>query len=172
MRFLIAFLLVVLGNSDLYAQINWDEKRPLTWKDFGSAMDSSSKHYANTKTSVNYQYHVHGNNNVYTLTFTIECLFLPNGSWYKHYKQTDALLHHEQLHFDIQELFARKLLAAFNEKTYTDNYVKEVKTIYNSIAKEASNMQERYDEETRFSENRSEQLKWDKLVHKQLEQNP
>lgn len=172
MRLLIASLLVVFGAGQVQAQIKWDEKRPLAWKDFSSAVDSFSKHYANTKTSLNYQYHIHYHNGDYTLTFTVECLFLPNGSWCKPYKQTDALLHHEQLHFDIQELYARKLMAAFNARTYTANYITEVKTIYDAIAKEASTMQANYDNETRFSENRNAQLKWEKLVGKLLQQTP
>src|ERR1700709_805270 len=111
MKFTIAFLLTIFIFNYANAQIPWSERRPLTWKDFSSAVDESSRHYANTKTSINYQYHVHYHNNIYALTFEVECVFLPNGSWCKPYKQTDALLRHEQLHFDIQEINAKKLVA-------------------------------------------------------------
>ncbi len=165
-------LLIFCSYTFIYAQIKWDEKEPLTWKDFIAPVDNNSKHYANTKTSVNYQYQLHFHNNMYSLTFKVECVFLPNGSWCKPTKQTNGLLKHEQLHFDIQEIFARKLLSTFNAKNYTANYQVEVKSIYDSIALQATAMQRKYDIETNYGELPKAQAKWEQLVHEWLKENP
>lgn len=161
-------LLFIFGFGSINAQIKWDGKRLLTWKDFSAPIDTNSLHYANTATSINYQYHVHYHDNTYTLTFEVGCVFLPKKSWCRPYKQTDGLLQHEQLHFDMEELFARKLMATFTAKIFTADYMAEVKKIYDSIAKEANKMQKEYDLETDFSEIKKEQLRWEKLVHGQL----
>ena len=62
--------------------------------------------------------------------------------------KTDYILSHEQGHFDITEIFARKLNEAlqnytFNKKTFR----RDINSIYQSIVEQKEEYQKTYDEE-------------------------
>jgi len=44
--------------------------------------------------------------------------------------KTDYLLNHEQRHFDIAEIFARKLRKELEEYTFNKNNLKEIENLY------------------------------------------
>lgn len=75
--------------------------------------------------------------------------------------KTDYILAHEQGHFDITEIFARRLNEAlqnyqFNKKTFK----KDIGQIYQSIVSEKEEYQKIYDSETDHSRNRKVQYDW------------
>lgn len=99
--------------------------------------------------------------------FIVIANFSPNKSWKRSYL-TRALLMHEQVHFNIAELFARKIRmqirgAEIDNQNF-DRYVLEI----DSIRKEQQEWDRLYDEETSHGRISSEQLKWQKKIDEQL----
>ena len=76
---------------------------------------------------------------------------------------------HEQLHFDITELYARKIRKRFKElqdmgETDYEEYVK----IYYELEKELDAFQQKYDSEVYFRE--QNQKEWIEKIAKELEE--
>jgi predicted secreted Zn-dependent protease len=88
-------------------------------------------------------------------------------SWTK--TSSDTILTHEKRHFDITEIYARKLRKAFKEKRFSQSTLnKESKALFNSINKELNKQQVLYDKETNHSINRQQQLNWESKIEKEL----
>jgi predicted secreted Zn-dependent protease len=68
---------------------------------------------------------------------------------------------HEQGHFDITEVYARKLHAALHEyKFNSKTFKKDISDIYNNIVMQKEAVQQAYDDETSHSRNRRRQQQW------------
>ena len=104
--------------------IYWSSCYKLKWKDFQSNIDTTSAYGAVSNPIINYKLRATED----TFTIEVTCFFIKSKSWSK-FKNSDTLLIHEQGHFDIAELFARKLRKAFYE--YKFNY----KTVSTDIEK-------------------------------------
>ncbi|WP_175404048.1 DUF922 domain-containing protein [Mucilaginibacter sp. PPCGB 2223] len=164
-----------LTTSNLLAQNNykkWEKDSLLTWSDFKGTLDTPSSFGAMTNWHMPYSYHWSLKNGIYTLKFKVEGAIDRSRSWSKADKQTNALLAHEQLHFDISEIFARELFIELNKKAYTANYKNEVLDIVASVFKSATEMQQKYDEETDHSKNKIKQAEWELYVKHLLETAP
>ena len=74
-------------------------------------------------------------------------------------------------HFDISELYARKMRKRLEATHFSRNVKAEVKAIYREILKELSDFQSTYDEETNFSRNREQQLRWNQKIKEVLGNN-
>jgi predicted secreted Zn-dependent protease len=80
-------------------------------------------------------------------------------------------LAHEQAHFDISEIFARRLHQEM--KKYRPNYStlkKDVSAIYDKIIKEEKVFQEMYDDETSHSRKKGRQQEWLEKIEQLLEE--
>jgi predicted secreted Zn-dependent protease len=76
---------------------------------------------------------------------------------------------HEQGHFDITELYARKLDEAIREYNFNPKKFKtDLDQIYKDIMDEKEDRQNRYDLETDFSRNQEKQAEWIKKIQKEL----
>lgn len=165
------FLLVLLINfvpSDYDGMIFWQEGRSINWEDFKAAPNPSSPFDAEANSGVRYTYSYTTKGNTAQVNFEVHSFFNAHQSWIKTQKQTDFLLAHEQLHFDISELHARKLKKAFSEYKFSKTPKKEIEKIFNKINKERALMQVKYDEESDHSKNKLEQAKWKAFVKAEL----
>jgi hypothetical protein len=136
-------------------RINWRTRRALTWADFKGAPVEAAPNAAMTSTSILIDF----NFNNEELKYHLNCVFYPEKSWTK--VSSDLILGHEQGHFDISELFTRKLhkaLAGYHFQQKTAD--KDITTIYKRIAKEQSAYQALYDTQTNYSRNTPEQANW------------
>ena len=143
----------VLNNED--EMIPWRTQRKLTWDDFLCEPQKQGDAVASTSTSLGISYQLRNGE----LTYTITCNFAKKKSW--GLLKTDYILAHEQAHFDITELHARKLYEAlyhyeFNAQTFK----KDIAAIYDRIVKEKEAMQEAYDGETDHSRRKRAQYEW------------
>ena len=145
--------------------IDWKAGEKLSWSDFKKAPDPSSPNAALTSTIINYDF---GYNSVDGLKFHIHCQFNKNNSWGR--TKTDYILSHEQGHFDIAEIFARKLNKAFKEYTPTSNIKKDINKIYVDIVHQYEARQKNYDKETNFSINKPQQEEWLKKISDELKE--
>lgn len=165
---IVFFFSVCFLSAQEYETIPWSEKK-LAWKDFKGEPPLSDRVAATTASGISYQFSTSGTRDSYKIDFEISTHFYPNKSWYKPELCDAVILSHEQLHFDISELFARKLRKEFSEATFTpENVKRKIRALYRKNNEELSDFQNRYDAETNFSRNREKQLIWNKKIEEAL----
>lgn len=155
------FLVVAMPKED---PIAWSGVRRLTWNDFKATPDPKSSNAALTSSKISFKYSQSGAN----FRYSIACEFDRNASWGK--VKTAPILAHEQGHFDISEIHARKLHKAL--KLYNLNeatLAKDVSAMYQKVMEDQNVMQSEYDNETNFSRNAEKQLIWLEKIKKELE---
>ena len=135
--------------------IPWRLQRKLSWDDFHCAPQKQGEAVASTSTSLGISYQVKNGQ----LTYTITCNFSKKKSW--GLLKTDYILAHEQAHFDITELHARRLYEALHKYEFNaETFKKDIATIYEKIVAEKEAMQQAYDSETDHSRRRRAQYDW------------
>ncbi|MBC6490278.1 DUF922 domain-containing protein [Flavihumibacter stibioxidans] len=145
--------------------INWRSRRILNWNDFKGNPVAAASNAALTSTSIliNFGY------DDQSLTYKIQCVFYPQKSWTK--VQSNHILAHEQGHFDISQLFTRKLHKALSEYRFRAASVdRDVQKIYQQISQDQAAFQQLYDNETNYSRNLAEQKNWQDKIEKELEE--
>ncbi len=163
------FVLVVQFSIAQNVKKPWRVNEKLEWSDFRGGPDPDSPYSASTYSGISYRYTAKTAIKKVHVTFEVACYFIPDKSWVKEGFESDKkLLAHEQLHFDITELFARKLHQKLKNTRFTKNHHKQIKTIYNTILNKRKLMQELYDAETNHSDNEVLQKKWEIKIAKLL----
>lgn len=160
---------VNLANEEF---IDWDINNKLTINDFKSK-NKESDGSAVAITASAFGFSITDSNGI--ITGSIYVRFYPNRSWWDpdhriNGENHNEILKHEQLHFDICELFGRKLFkevlylkrkGKLNEKTINELNIR--------LDNEYSRYQDNYDKETNHSINRRQQLKWNSKVKRDLQ---
>lgn len=146
----------------------WNSAKRLTWSDFRGKVPPASVPAATTASGISYTYTANLLHHEVKLDFEVNAYFYPNESWYKPEVCTENTLAHEQLHFDISELFARKMRKRLRRTSFSDNVKAEVREIYQEILKELGDFQDQYDWETNFSRNKEKQMEWNKKIAKAM----
>ncbi len=167
------FLVFLLAGNFALGQeseemILWSPEVKLTWLDFKAKPPSVTRAAATTASGISYQFSTIYEGNVMQVDFTVEAHFYPDKSWYKKELCDDVILSHEQLHFDISELFARKMRAQLSSTKFTSNIKREIQKIYKTTLQELNDFQNTYDNETNFSRNLEAQLRWNVKIKKEL----
>lgn len=142
--------------------INWSPEYKLTWQDFQGPIDRSSKGVAATHSGLISSASLSPDN---TVTITVRSVFLRSSSWVKPEGRTADILRHEQGHFDITEIYARRANAAFRKHTFTrKNFNKDISRIFNTYVEESNRLQQQYDLETNHSINEVRQKEWNEKI--------
>jgi len=148
--------------------ILWNSEQRLSWANFKAEPPKDSEIAATTASGLSYQFSTTEENGKYELDYIVSTYFYPNRSWYQDNICDEVILSHEQLHFDISELYARKMRKIMDNTTFTKNVKAEVKAIYRQINKELAEFQQVYDRETNYSRNIEQQLSWNKKIKEAL----
>ena len=168
----VVWLLIWLMSHLGYAQedelILWTPERKLSWSDFKGRPSGISSAAAITASGISYSFSAQGTKDAMELDFKVDTYFYPDKSWYKSKLANPIILGHEQLHFDISEVFARKLRQILARTKFTNNAKAEVKEIYRNVLRELNDYQNQYDSETNFSRDTVQQLIWNKKIGKAL----
>ncbi len=144
--------------------IPWSSYRRLNWNDFRSEPKRNTDAVASTSTSLGIAYQVKNS----LLTYQVTCNFSKTKSW--GLVKTAYILAHEQGHFDITEIYARKLHQALQSYNFNKrNYKQDVNQAYQKIVTEKEAFQEIYDKQTDHSRNKKEQAAWLMIIEKLLE---
>ena len=150
-------------------KLSWDDFQgiPDTLNDFKNAPDINSIPAAGTSSGFAY-YPYYTSETI--LAFKVNAVFFKKKSWVrKNWVRTKYALNHEQRHFDITEIYARRLQKALNNCNLNKNTIIEsCKKIYDSLRFERDKMQALYDIETRHSLDSCKQREWDKKIDKWL----
>jgi hypothetical protein len=162
---LIAFQAAVsFAQTQSRGLLEWNEFYKLSWEDFQGERTEGSIGDAGTSVSIKAKPYMVNNKVMYD----VYAYFNRNKSWAS--DKSDKLLEHEQLHFDIAELYARKIRKRISElKGRGVNDVKKYNAEITTLL-EASNVADvQYDLETLHGALPKKQLLWEAKVKQELE---
>ncbi len=164
---LVYFLFALLAPLQEPDGIHWRADQRLAWKDF-KGDPTNTKAAAVTSSGISYSFSSMVRGDEVKVDYEVGAYFYPDKSWYRPLVCDSVTLGHEQLHFDISELYGRKMNKRMGETQFTKNVKAEIKKIYSEITSELNDFQNRYDDETDFSRNRDQQLLWNQKIGKAL----
>jgi len=171
------FIFFITISSFVFAQsgdskISWIEEFPLKWQDFQGTPLEKTLFHANSNTGLSYSWGLKGTSQKMELDYKVETFFYPEESWVQPASKSDYLLKHEQLHFDISELHARKLrklLASLDASKINKDSRNYLNKLYEKLDKERSAMQNAFDKESNHSLNKEAELKWQQFIKEELD---
>ncbi|MBL4663729.1 MAG: DUF922 domain-containing protein [Flavobacteriaceae bacterium] len=171
MKLFISALLLLFLSPDISEEekIIWDENRKLTWADFKGVPSGPLDFVASTNSGVSFSFSYKERNGVGTIDYTVLSNFYPVLSWYRPSKVSAYILEHEQMHFDISELCARKLRKSLSNVPRNRNFKENTEVIYQENEAYRRELQTRYDIESDHSNNKEEEYKWRVYIAEQLE---
>lgn len=145
------FMIVFFTTVAVYGQtFRWEQHPALSWDDFkGRARPTTGEPSAVTDTGFRVQLECRES----ALDIRVVVEFYPNSSWVKAARKSAELLRHEQGHFDITELYARKMRKAIREAKIgcADDRKAEAegKRIFDGLDREWERAEKAYDAETK-----------------------
>lgn len=144
-------------------KILWNDSIKLSWDDFKGARKFSK---ANSVAEIQCAIEIEDIKLVNGLpVIVIKNYFLKNESWTITNEESD--LHHEQLHFDIYELYTRmirKIFIELNNSYITD--INEYQKKYDELVQKAMQKNDEYDREVYF--NLEKQNEWKLYISSEL----
>jgi hypothetical protein len=151
----VAFSKPMHSTEETAEYIPWQEERLLTWDDFQGPPKRHTDAVASTSTSLGIAYQLANGK----LNYQITCNFSKTKSWGS--MKTDYILAHEQAHFDITEIYARRLHQALsNYQLNRRTYQEDIGKIYNDIVAGKEALQHAYDGGSDHSRRKKEQYDW------------
>ena len=150
--------------------ITWSATRRLTVADFQGRAPMGNPMASTTSSNIKADAACKD----YVFSSTVAATFDPATSWFRNPAQaSEALLRHEQLHFDITEAYARLMRQKLNLFAARANCDK-LQPAFNNVTKlvyaEWDREQNRYDQETSNGRNAVRQAYWEKQTATRLEQ--
>ncbi len=165
--FLIAFMFFSPSEYDP-EKIQWSETRRLNWGDFKGTPNRGDDFVASTNSGISFSYSIGSRNGEFNFNYTVLSNFYPKQSWYKPETASEYILKHEQTHFDISELHARKLRKKLATIVADDNIKSKVDKLYTETEQERRAMQREYDRESNHSKIKDAEYQWRTFVATQL----
>lgn len=149
--------LLICGTNNNNDIIYWTEDYKLDWDDFKASPRSDYQNLA-ALTSSGIAYYTGCEEGM--LTYMIKSYFDKNESWVKPTAKNSHTLEHEQIHFDITELFARKLRKSLKQRSFKCYEDLEFKQFVDVFLTNWEVEQRLYDIHSSFSVNKKEQKVW------------
>ncbi|MFC3157445.1 hypothetical protein SAMN05443633_10852 [Chryseobacterium arachidis] len=166
------FVACFLVSNALFGQkIIWNENVKLNWSNFKSKVNHRSGGNVVAYTNCGWAYsYVKSSNPKAPIEIEIQTVFNEDKSWKDTKRINDYVLLHEQKHFDVAEVFSRKLRKEVSEKIKTGaDFDKYFQAIYNRILREYQNFQKAYDGETRNGIVEEKQSEYNRIIAEELE---
>ncbi len=169
------FLIAIAAAQAGYGQshppaLKWGQHPALSWTDFkGRARRDTGEPSAVTDTGFRAQFECRNG----ALEIRVEAEFYPNSSWVIARRKSAELLRHEQGHFDLTEVYARKMKKAIGEAKIgcEDDRRAEAagKRIFDRLDQEWEEAEKQYDGETRDGTDLVKQRLASERIAKELE---
>lgn len=159
----------IIHVSDAPERFAWNDTRKLQWSDFKGSPGTLEGWAASSSTGISQAYATDGRGFLDKKSITVTAHFYPEFSWVRHRQKTKHLLAHEQAHFDITEVYARKLNAAIASYNFTSNSLEEIKALYEHVEQERIATQKLFDKESNHSINHMKEVQWELRVARWLE---
>jgi hypothetical protein len=150
--------------------MTWTATRKLDWKDFKAKPPAGRLQGA--LSAISHEYAVGCRDQV--LQVRVQTLFLPDKSWVAQRILTSGLasrvgIRHEQVHFDLAEVYARRMRKLFRELRdpcrHSDAALVEMAE---QVLKELGTAQRRYDIDTENGQLEAKQNDWERNVAGEL----
>jgi hypothetical protein len=143
--------------------ISWNEHRRLTWDDFKGRVNETSMADAATAIHISAKPFYRKKK----LYYDVNAFFIPHQSWCR--SKSERLLAHEQLHFDIAELYARKARKKISELSQMGlRDVKEYNRAVSRILQESNRVDVEYDMNTLHGSHIQRQENWERQIKLEL----
>ena len=150
----------------------WSARRPLVWSDFQGSPPSEGSEGAKTSYTLYSGWKCRGD----VFEFRVIAGFRPQQSWVKAIVLSDSsqrrtILRHEQTHFDLTEVHARRMRSAFRDLVrpcaLSDA---ELSAMAERLSQDEKAEQRRYDAETNHGLLADKQAGWNAAVARRLAQ--
>lgn len=161
--FLSCLCFAFINNPEANEVIVWNEYRPLTWNDFKGKRTEDAAGDAGTVVQIKAKPYMVKKQ----VKYDVSAVFLINKSWAD--AQSKELLAHEQLHFDLAELYARKIRKVVDELSAAgEDDVKIYNRAIQKLLHESNEIDIQYDLETLHGAMLKKQAEWTKKVKAEL----
>lgn len=163
------YILIFCGNFTDDEKVFWHERNEITWDDFTEIDKLSNNKEAIINWGIACEALFYESDNLVCEIKTF--VNVDNTFVLKDYPKTNNLLLHEQGHFDIGEIYARKIRKALAGKKFKKEKLnRDFKRITDLFLKECENYQDLYDVETNHSKDTVIQKLWNVKIAKELKQ--
>ncbi|MBD8081717.1 DUF922 domain-containing protein [Chryseobacterium caseinilyticum] len=171
MKYRISAVFVLITFFFASAQkIYWSENRKLTWSDFQSRDNLGHDFSVVAFANVGMGYSAETTTNPKApVSIEVSVYFDTQRSWKVDNIKGDRVLLHEQKHFDIAEVYGRKLrqLIAANIKNSLD-YQNKFVPLYKENLAQYKSFQKKYDSETNHGLNEEKQMYYNSFIAEEL----
>lgn len=164
------FFMIILPEVNAQQKGNyivWEEGELLRWQHFKGEPDAGDQVHA-AVTFAGIELKVEKVNVLGEITFKAKAVFDQQQSWSYPNRQTATILQHEQLHFDIAEVYARKLERKLNALRIRQSQKEAAKKLLDRYSRAQLACQARYDHETVHGLNQQQQQAWRELIRQEL----
>jgi hypothetical protein len=156
------------SNSASPSEFQWNEHRKLSWDDFRGAVNAASEESA-AATHCGIGFRTAANSTDGKPEIIVYNTFYVNKSWVKPDAKISTILDHEQGHFDLCEIYTRKLKARMNNFDFnTGDLKQQLLSIYTEVSNEYETRQQAYEQETVHGTNTAQQKKWQNMIIREL----
>ncbi len=145
--------------------ITWSKERKLTWNDYKG---KPKRRFAAASTVYSLGRKVFEAQG--KVQARVEAYFYCKDSWKKEDWISQSVLDHEQKHFDIVELYARRIRKQMSQITFTSikNAEEKLDSLYQIENAAMDKYQDKYDNETDGSMDGDAQRKWQKQIDDEI----
>ena len=149
------------------SEFQWAEHSKLSWDDFRGAVNAvSEESAAATHCGIGFKTSATKGNKPGIVVYNT---FYVNKSWVRPDAKIPGILDHEQGHFDLCEIYTRKLRDRMNQFNFSTPDVKHaLLSIYGEINTEYERRQQAYEQETIHGTNIPQQKRWQEAIHHEL----
>lgn len=164
-------LLYNVEDAGVYEkEIYWSKDRKLNWSDFKNNTPPHG-YVANALTMCGISFQFQARTGLLGgYKCVVKTIFYTEKSWVSNdsiSKQVEVL-NHEQKHFDLCEVYARKIYKEITEAKISAYNTEEANRIFQKLYAEYEDRQYQYDEETQQSTNNEAQEKWNRIISEEL----
>lgn len=164
-----SFLILLVFSAQAHAQdIAWSVSNPLSVQDFKGKPDASVPYFAMTYSRIGQKMALENG----VLRIEVTHFFDPVRSWMRKEKADSALLQHEQLHFTLSEVYARRVQQKLKTITPVKNLQAAIRSVVEEELRTMNEQQDAYDRETKHGTNTAEQLRWSQKIAEMMRQTP
>lgn len=161
-----AFLPKALAPSGLRYTMDWRAHRPLIWEDFRGHPQPATGVDAVSSCGIRCDPELRRDG---SLRFSVNAYFSHDDSWVDGRDASDYLLVHEQRHFDLAELYARKLRKELQATRFQRGKLnQQIQQAYDRNFRAYKKAQHTYDSESAHSTDLEAQKRWDRWIQDEL----
>lgn len=158
---------ILKAQGDSYdgkaSNLEWREYRKLSWEDFQGKPGENAAGDAGTSVQIKAKPYLIKNK----VRYDVSVFFNKDKSWKR--DQSPELLAHEQLHFDLAEVFARKIRKKITELNKQDvSNVKAYNQAIQQLLEESNEADRQYDIETLHGALDQKQAEWAEKIKREL----